>query len=274
MSVIWLRVAAALYSLGLLHAILTLVRRREHLFRVALAAFTFGSVFHFVSIVEEGIVNNRCPIANTYETFSMCAFLVVVVYLIVHWRYKLESLSVFIFPLVFVMSLVATLGNPVSAWSSPVVRNVWLTVHIVLVLLGYAALAFTAVASVVYLFQERELKAKKPRKFYYRLPALGTLDELISRSMAIGFVLITLAVIAASTWASIELKGDWIGEPKIVISFITWGIYMALVFLRTTAGWRGRKAAIMTIVLVCSSALTWAAHSQLGTVLNKGLLKQ
>ena len=62
MSVIWLRVAAGLYSLGLLHAILTLVRRREHLFRVALGAFTLGSVFHFVSIVEEGIVNHRCPL--------------------------------------------------------------------------------------------------------------------------------------------------------------------------------------------------------------------
>ena len=78
MSVIWLRVAAALYSLGLLHAILTLVRRREHLFRVALGAFGVGAVFHFVSIIEEGIVNNRCPIANFYETLSMCAFLVAV----------------------------------------------------------------------------------------------------------------------------------------------------------------------------------------------------
>ena len=144
MSVIWLRVAAALYSLGLLHAILTLVRRREHLFRVALGAFGLGSVFHFVSIVEEGIVSNRCPITNFYETLSMCAFLMVVLYLFAHWRYKLESLSVFIFPLVFVMALVATMGNPVSAWSSPVVRNTWLTVHIVLVLLGYAALLLTA----------------------------------------------------------------------------------------------------------------------------------
>jgi len=79
MSVIWLRVAAALYSLGLLHAILTLVRRREHLFRVALGAFGLGSVFHFVSIIEEGIVNNRCPITNFYETLSMCAFLIVVI---------------------------------------------------------------------------------------------------------------------------------------------------------------------------------------------------
>ncbi len=145
MSVIWLRVAAAFYSLGLLHAILTLVRRREHLFRVALGAFCSARVFHFVSIVEEGIASNRCPITNFYETLSMCAFLVVIVYLCVYWRYKLESLSVFIFPLVFVMALVATLGNPVSAWSSPVVRNAWLTVHIVLVLLGYAALLLTAV---------------------------------------------------------------------------------------------------------------------------------
>src|SRR6266704_270451 len=113
MSVIWLRVAAAFYSLGLLHAILTLVRRREHLFRVALTAFTLGTVFHFVSLG-------------------------------VQLRYHVESLSVFIFPLVFVMALVATLGNPVSAWSSPIVRTTWLTVHIVLVLLGYAALLFTA----------------------------------------------------------------------------------------------------------------------------------
>jgi ABC-type uncharacterized transport system permease subunit len=269
MSVIWLRVAAALYSIGLLHAILTLVRRREHLFRVAFAAFTLGSVFHFVSIVEEGIVNNRCPITNFYETLSMCAFLVVIVYLLVQVRYKVDSLAVFIFPLVFVMALVSTLGNPVSAWSSPIVRDTWLTVHIVLVLLGYAALMFAAVASLLYLFQERELKTKKPAKFYYRLPALGTLDELISKFMAVGFVLMTLAVIAASTWAFIELKADWIKQPKIQISFFTWATYLALVCLRVTAGWRGRKAALMTVVVCGFSALTWAAHARLGALLFK-----
>ncbi len=269
MSVIWLRVAAALYSLGLLHAILTLVRKREHLFRPALAAFSIAAVLHFVSIVEEGLLMNHCPITNFYETLSMCAFLVTVLFLFVHWRYKIESLSVFIFPLVFVMVLVATLGNPVSAWSSPAVRDAWLTVHIVLVLLGYAALLLTAVASLLYLFQERELKTKKPRQFYYRLPPLGTLDELISRSMALGFVLITLAVIAGSTWAFVELKTRWISQPKIAISFFTWGIYMAMVFLRITAGWRGRKAAIMVVTVVGFSALTWAAHARLGTLLMK-----
>ena len=199
----------------------------------------------------------------------MCAFLVVLLYLFIHWRYKLESLSVFIFPLVFVMTLVSTMSNPVATWSNPLVRSVWLTVHIVLVLLGIAALLFTTVASLLYLFQERELKAKKPRKFYYRLPALGTLDDLISKSMGTGFVLMTLAVIAASTWAFIEHKTDWIRQPAIDISFFTWGIYMVMVFLRTTAGWRGKKAAIMTVTVLGFSALTWVAHARLGFLLKQ-----
>jgi len=269
MSIIWLRVAAALYSIGLLHAILTLVRRREHLFRVALGAFTLGSVFHFVSIVEEGVAGNHCPITNFYETLSMCAFLVVIIYLGVHLRYKVESLSVFIFPLVFVMALVSTFGNPVGGWSSPLLKSAWLTVHIVLVLLGIAALVLTSGASLLYLYQERELKAKKPRKFYYRLPALGTLDELISKFMGLGFVLFTLGVIAGSTWAFMSLQADWIRQPAIAISFFTWGVYLAMICLRVTVGWRGRKAAIMTLTVVGFSALTWAAHARLGSILFK-----
>jgi ABC-type uncharacterized transport system permease subunit len=140
-------------------------------------------------------------------------------------------------------------------------------VHVVLVLLGYAALLFTAVAAVLYLFQERELKRKKPRSFYHRLPPLGTLDELISRSMGFGFVLITLGIIVGSIWAFVELGTRWIADPKIGISFVTWGIYLAMVFLRVSAGWRGRKAAVLAITALGCSAVTWAAHAQLQTAI-------
>lgn len=265
LSVIWLRVAAALYSVGLLHAILTLVRGREQLFRPALWTFSLAAVFHFVSIVEQGIVANRCPITNFYETLSMCGFLIAVLFLFVQWRYRAASLGAFIFPLVFMMTLVAGLGNPVSEWSSPEVRNAWLTAHIVLVLLGYAALVFAAVAALLYLAQERRLKRKKKRGgILDRVPPLATLDDLITKSMALGFVFITLAVIFGATWAFIELKTRWLGEPKIVISFLTWGMYLVMVFFRVTAGWRGRKAAFLAVAVLGCSALTWAAHARLG----------
>ena len=150
----------------------------------------------------------------------------------------------------------ASMGRPVEAsWSSQRVRDAWLIVHVVLVLLGYAALLFTAVAAILYLMQERELKRKKPRSFYHRLPPLGTLDELITRFMGVGFVLITLAVIVGSTWAFVELGTQWVAEPKIAISFLTWGIYLAMVFLRVSAGWRGRKAAVLAITALGCCAL-------------------
>lgn len=268
MSIIWLRVAAALYSLGLLHAILTIVHRRASVFRVALGALTLAGILHLVSIVEQGVSIAHFPASGFYESMSLCAFLITALFLFVYWRYRLESLSVFIFPLVFVMTLVASLGRPVSSsWTSRTVRDAWLMSHVVLVLLGIAALLFTAVAAVLYLVQERELKRKKPRAFYHRLPPLGTLDDLITRFMGLGFVLITLAVIVGSTWGFVELGTQWIADPKIGISFITWGIYLAMVFLRVSAGWRGRKAAILAITALGCSAVTWAAHAQLQNIL-------
>jgi ABC-type transport system involved in cytochrome c biogenesis permease subunit len=76
-----------------------------------------------------------------------------------------------------------------------------------------------------------------------------------------------LAVIVGSTWAFVELGTSWVTDPKIAISLFTWGIYLAMVFLRVSAGWRGRKAAVLAITALGCSALTWAAHVQLQNVL-------
>ena len=89
MSVIWLRVAAALYSVGLVHAIFAITQRRANLFRGALAAARVGVLFHFVSVIEEGLITGHCPIANLYETMSLCALIVMALFLVVHWRYKI-----------------------------------------------------------------------------------------------------------------------------------------------------------------------------------------
>src|SRR5258708_15809230 len=132
MSVIWLRVAAALYSLGLLHSILAVTQRREGLFRYALAATRAGALLHLVSIIEEGLLTGHCPVSTFYEIMSLGALIIVTVFLFIHWRYKMDSFSVFLFPLAFVMTLVATMGRPVAAWSSPAIRSVWPTTHSVL----------------------------------------------------------------------------------------------------------------------------------------------
>jgi ABC-type uncharacterized transport system permease subunit len=260
MAVFWLRAAAALYSTGLFHSAYTILRKRSEIFQPVLAAFCLGTIFHFVSLVETAVEQNHFPANNFPQSISLFAFLIAVTFLFLNWRFKFRSLGVFLFPLVFVMTMAAAMQGNGAGWSGPTVRGAWLTLHVVLVLLGYAAMVVMAIASVLYLVQEKQLKSKKQSAWFDRLPPLGTLDEFISNSMGIGFVLITLGVITGSSWAYIEFGTRWISDPKIVISFVTWLFYLLMVFMRWTAGWRGRKAAILALVVLFSSAATWAAH--------------
>lgn len=263
MSIVWLRVATALYSIGLLHAILTVLRKKSGLFSVAMGTFFVGVVIHFVAVVQLGVTSGSLPVNNPNESMSVCGLLIAIGYLIVYWRYQFASLAICVFPLVFLMTQVGSMEYAVASWTDVRVRNAWLLLHVLLVLLGYAGLALTAIASFFYLVRERQLKTKTTSRFFDRLPPLATLDNLITGSMGFGFVFITLGVIVGSTWAFIEYGTRWIGQATIGISLATWALYLVMVFLRMTAGWRGRKAAFMVLTVVGFSALTWAAHAGL-----------
>jgi ABC-type transport system involved in cytochrome c biogenesis permease subunit len=220
-----------------------------------------------VALVELAMAYGRLPLDNFFETLNLCAFLIALVFLMVEWRYHFSSTAVALFPLVFLMTLVASMEQPVATWPNVQMRDAWLIVHIVLVLAGYAALLLTAVASVFYLMQERRLKNKKTGTLLEKLPPLGTLDNLISVSMGLGFVLLTLGMVFAVTWASVESGTRWVGDPAIQVSVFTWLLCLMMIFLRVSAGWRGRKAAVMALAVLGCAAVTWAAHVGLRPVL-------
>lgn len=260
MSVVWLRTAAAFYSCGLLYALIYLFRRTTRLFAPALIVFSIGTVFHFVSIVELWSESGHLPFNNFYETSSICAFLIALFYLLAYSYYRISIFSVCLFPVVFFMTLIGATEFPVARWSSPQLRNVWLMVHISTVLIGYAALVLSAVASVYYLLQERQLKRKSVTPSANRLPPLATLDRVITQSMNAGFVFITIGTVTGVVWAFIESGTGWILDPKIVFFLFTWAFYLAMIFLRVSAGWRGRRIAWMAVSVLGCSMITWATH--------------
>ena len=267
MSDMWLRLAAALYSFGLVYALTYIFSKSIRLFKPALVAFGIGTVLHFVSLVEFRVANGHLPLANFYETISICAFLIALSFLIAYSYYQVAIFSVCLFPLVFFMTLIGVTEYPVAPWSSPQVRNAWLIVHITTVLIGYAALILAAVASLYYLLQENQLKNKKLPSGSNRLPPLATLDRLITQSMNAGFVFITIATATGVIFAFIESGTHWISDPKIGFFLFTWAFYLAMIFLRTSAGWRGRRMAWLAVSVLACSVVTWATHFGLGSVL-------
>jgi ABC-type transport system involved in cytochrome c biogenesis permease subunit len=259
-SIFWLRVAACFYAIGLLHSMFYVIRRHQSVYPFALGTFRIGAVLHGVALVELAMAYGRLPLDNFYETLSICAFLVALVFLFVESRFHFHGTAIAMFPVVFLMTLIAALERPVATWPNVGVRDAWLIVHILLVLAGYAALLLTAIASVFYLVQERRIKYKKGSPWVEKLPPLATLDNLISASMGLGFVLLTGGIIFAITWASTESGARWLVDPKILLSFFTWGVCLLMIVLRVSAGWRGRKAALMALAVLGCSALTWVAH--------------
>lgn len=269
MGIFWLRVATALYAVGLIHAIIVVLRRNSELFRVALGTFCVAAVLHIVATVELSTSIGHLPLDNFYESSSFCALLIGISFLLVYWRYQFASLSVFIFPLVFLMTEIGAMAVPVASWPNAGIRRAWLLAHVFMILLGFAALLLTALASIFYLIQEKRLKNKRPARLFDRLPPLATLDNLITNAMGLGFVFITLGTIAGSAWAFIESGTRWIADPRIGIALFTWLIYLVMVFLRASAGWRGRKAALMALSVLGFAAVTWVAHVGLSSLLTK-----
>ena len=82
-----------------------------------------------------------------------------------------------------------------------------------------------------------------------KLPSLEKLDRINYRLPGWGFVLLSLAMVTGAIWAANAWGRFWSWEPRESWSLITWVLYAALLESRLTVGWRGRRAATLTIVV-------------------------
>ena len=80
------------------------------------------------------------------------------------------------------------------------------------------------------------------------LPSRDTLDNLIYRTVAISFPLLTFMIIAGAYWANRTWGKYWSWDPKEDWALITWITYAAYIHMRLTRGWRGRRSAYFAII--------------------------
>jgi ABC-type uncharacterized transport system permease subunit len=260
MTLIWLRVALVCYAAGLLYALVALTRTSEVLGKVALHASYLGMVFHFVSLTEAVVETGQLASASVHNSESLLAFLIMVVFMISYLVYRTTTPGIVIFPLVFLLTFVAATGQQPLDFASDVEKKGWLAVHILMIFTGYAALFLSFGASILYLLQERALKSKSSSGMFSRLPSLQVIDDIGYRSLMLGFPFMTLGliagiVVAESTYGRIDFL-----DPKILLSVLMWAVYLLMVFMRLSAGWRGRRAATLASVAFVAAIVAWIAN--------------
>ena len=256
----WLTLTILLYGAGLAYAYIGLRGRDESRERAVLALFRVGALFHFVALAESVWKSGHFAILTVQSAESLLAFLLMVVFFFTYWRYRTISHGLFVFPLVFLLTLFTAVGDQPIQLEPGMLRSGWIGVHIALILAGYAALFFSFASSLLYLVQAHSLKSHRLEGISSRLPALQVLDDIGLRSLLVGFPFMTLGLVAGSFIASASFGADFFRDPKIVLSLIMWAVYLVLLFTRWTAGWRGRKAAWLSTIAFASATLAWAAN--------------
>ena len=204
--------------------------------------------FHFASMTIYTITIKQIPIQNLSQSLSVAAFFLGCMFLFFQYKFNLKILGLFAAILLSITMLIVLILPDAPVEKNSILKGFWLYSHIILVFTGDAALALACGTGILYLLQEKGIKAKSPGFFFKRLPSLDLLDSVGYACLTTGFALLTIGLIAGFIYAKTIWGRFWSWDPKEVFSVGTWILYAALLHLRLYSGWRGRKSAIMTII--------------------------
>ncbi len=251
MKVLLLAVLAA-YFVAAIHSILAFVNKRRALQRICDLSLTAGFVLHTTALIADWVIDGRYPLLSLRETLSFLAWTVVLAYGLVLYRYGAYALGVIALPLVSLLTFVSIFlrtGPTLAVEQLSGNSARWLfPMHTTLLTFAYAAFFVVFVSSLMYLLQERELKLKTFTTFFHRLPSLTTVNDISTAAAAMGLTLLTLGIATGMLWSASRDGRLWHNDPKEVFAVLTWLLYLALLVYRSTARWRGRRAAWMGVI--------------------------
>lgn len=186
------------------------------------------------------------PFTNTREALSFLSWLSVGGYLATTVRVRLPLAGALIVPLTLLLDVAARLPASVTV-AEPHTSRLLLMLHVGLATAGIAAFAVAAGAAAVYLYADAQLKARRPSPLH--LPPLATIDRVNHACIQLGLPLFTGAVATGAVWlARLPDVGEArLFQPQYVMAALAWVIYAVLLVARFVVGWRGRRAAWMTL---------------------------
>lgn len=250
-------VALTAYMAATATAVASLLSRREPWTRATAVLTRAGWLCHTVAIAVRGVELGRVPLGTVPEVVSALIWAAVLLELWAARRFQVEALGAFVLPVVLVLGLTLPTELRTLVLDGRT-RSAWIWAHVVLALVGLAALCLNFAAALMYLLQERQLKGKHPGSLYYGLPSLETLDRLGARALILGFPFLTAALVLGAMWARTAWGGATF-DPLAVFSPLAWMVYAATLAARLSGRWRGRRAAYFAVAGFCVLLLTLGA---------------
>jgi ABC-type uncharacterized transport system permease subunit len=181
------------------------------------------------------------PWSTWAGSLNLFVWLVVGAYLIWGCRPRFRLLGLAVMPLAVVLFIAARVGGGTAAGKHSGYGNLFLVLHVGLVLAAFAGFTLAAALSALYLWEERRLKRRAADILRLRLPSLVVLERLTWRTVLVGLPLLTLGLAAGF----VRLGEDGGGfDAAMAVAVLTWALYGGFLAVRPT----GRRAAYVALL--------------------------
>ncbi len=257
MEALFLVIATLCYLCSTVGYLIYLFRDRVQIHKIAWTIMLIGAIFHAGAILIRSVAIGQLAVTTGPEAISLFAWMFVATYLLVQLRLQLRILGSFVSPLAVIFMLSSNLLPAHILPKSEFFKSGWVILHIASLFLANALFALAFSVGIMYLVQESYIKRKNFGFLYLRLPPLERLDSIAHFCLITGFPLMTGGLVAGFAYAGIVLHSPWNWDPKEILSLVTWIIYAVLVHERLAVGWRGRRAAWLSILGFSAILLTF-----------------
>lgn len=221
-------------------------RQDDHInYFILLLAFGLHSAAMFL----RGFRLNHCPVSNLFEATIFALWTIAGAYLVVGLWPRLRFLGAFASPILFGIGVFALMPSLDGARTSRPDLPVALTsLHAALLALAYGAFGLSAVAALMYLTQEHNLKFHRLKAVFSFMPPIQRLEAVVGRLLVAGFCLLTVGLaLGALDLTHLNDAHAYRGDPKIIWSGLVWLIYLGLIIMRWKFAQGGRRFALGTI---------------------------
>lgn len=269
LSLLFFSFSFAFYLLAALFYLGFWVFRKKWMGQTATALAVVTLLSTTMILVTRASEAGHAPFSNLYESMVLFVWAMNVGYLALEYRHRFKVIGAVVMTIEFLSMLAASLLpyrfksveplNPALQnkwhWMTDLLRPIgmdkyaigWLDFHVFTTFVGYAAFAISFGLSLMYLLKYMSESKGAGGSILAAFPDADTLDELSYRAIAWGFPFLATGIVSGAVWANYAWGTYWSWDPKETWSLITWFIYAAYLHARVTRGWRGKRAAYLSV---------------------------
>lgn len=208
----------------------------------------YGTIaLHVGYLSFRSVVFHHFPVSSRAEFLSLVALCVAVVYAFAETRHRQPGTGVFFISIALLFQfLSALLIEPVT--THPLLHeNPIYGIHVIFMVLGFTALAISALYALMYLLLARQLKSRDLGVIFRRLPPLSTLENMSRLATVSGIVLLGVGLALGHYMALYVFESFNFFDPKVLITDIAWLAYLLGYIVVRVRGLSGRRMGYLSL---------------------------